>query len=107
MDVVDYRLAYSTTNTVYNGVLNMSRAIYVDTSRTAINGKRKKKPHVVFEGKRVFQVNKLTKLENVDEVFIDTLFPEICEEVLELLKRGVKVYLLKDTRVLKKLRLKK
>jgi len=32
------------------------------------------------------------------------LFPEIYEEVLDLLKRGVKVYLLKDTRMLKKIR---
>jgi len=81
-----------------------SKTVYVDTSRTAINGKRKK-PHVVFDGERVFQINKLTKLKNVDEVFIDTLFPEIYEEVLELLKRGVKVYLLKDVRILKKLRI--
>ena len=83
----------------------MSKAVFIDTSRTAINGKRKKKPHVVFDGEKVFQINKMTRLENVDEVFIDTLFPEIYEEVLELLKRGVKVYLLKDARILRKLRL--
>ena len=83
----------------------MSKTVFIDTSRTAINGKRKKKPHVVFDGEKVFQINKMTRLENVDEVFIDTLFPEIYEEVLELLKRGVKVYLLKDARILRKLRL--
>jgi hypothetical protein len=33
------------------------------------------------------------------------LFPEVYNEILELLKRGVKVYVLKDTRMLKKLRL--
>jgi len=83
----------------------MAKTVFVDTSPTAINGKRRRKPHYVYDGERVFQVNKLTKLKNVDEVFIDTLFPEIYEEVLELLKRGVKVYLLKDTHILKKLRM--
>jgi len=85
-------------------VLKMARTVYVDTSRTATNGK-KRKPHYVYDGEKVFEVNKLTKLKDVDEVFIDTLFPEIYEEVLELLKRGIKVYLLKDIRILKKLRL--
>ena len=86
-------------------MLKMAKTVFVDTSPTAINGKRRRKPHYVYDGERVFQVNKLTKLKNVDEVFIDTLFPEIYEEVLELLKRGVKVYLLKDTHILKKLRM--
>ena len=86
-------------------MLKMARRIFVDTSPTAINGKRKKKPHYVYDGEKIFEVNKLTKLKDVDEVFIDTLFPEIYEEVLELLKRDIKVYLLKDTRMLKKLRL--
>jgi len=83
----------------------MARRVFIDTSRTATNGRKKRKPRVVFDGERVFEVDKLTKLKDVDEVFIDTLFPEIYEEVLELLKRDVKVYLLKDTRILKKLRL--
>jgi len=82
----------------------MSRAIYVDTSRTA-EGKRKKKPHYVFDGEKIFEVDKLTKLKNVDEIYIDTLFPEIYEEVLELLKKSVKVYLLKNLSILKKLRM--
>jgi len=85
-------------------VLRMARTVYVDTSRTATNGK-KRKPHYVYDGERIFEVSKLTKLKDVDEVFIDTLFPEIYEEVLELLKRDIKVYLLKDTKMLKKLRL--
>lgn len=88
-----------------SGVLRMAKAVYVDTSPTAINGKRKKKPHYVYDGEEVFEVNRLTKLKNIDEVFIDTLFPEIYEEVLELLKRNIEVYLLKNTRMLKKLRL--
>jgi len=86
-------------------VLKMARAVYVDTSPTAINGKRKRKPHYVYDGEKIYEVNKLTKLKGVGEVFIDTLFPEIYEEVLELLRRDIKVYLLKDTRMLKKLRL--
>ena len=85
-------------------MLRMARTVYVDTSRTATNGK-KRKPHYVYDGERIFEVSKLTKLKDVDEVFIDTLFPEIYEEVLELLKRDIKVYLLKDTKMLKKLRL--
>jgi len=83
----------------------MARTVYVDTSPTAINGKRKRKPHYVYDGEKIFEVNKLTKLKGIDEVFIDTLFPEIYEEILELLKKNIKVYLLKDTRMLKKLRL--
>jgi len=86
----------------------MARTVYVDTSRTAsrtADGKRKKRrPHYVYDGEKVFEVDKLTKLKNVEEVFIDTLFPEIYEEVLELLNRGVRVYLLRDTMRLKKLR---
>ncbi len=82
----------------------MSKSVYVDTSRTATNSKRKRKPHIVFDGERVFEIDKLTKLKEVNEVFIYTLFPEIYEEVLELLKRDVKVYLLMDTSILKKLR---
>ena len=86
-------------------MLKMARTVYVDTSPTAINGKRKRKPHYVYDGEKIFEVNKLTKLKGIDEVFIDTLFPEIYEEILELLKKNIKVYLLKDTRMLKKLRL--
>jgi hypothetical protein len=50
-------------------------------------------------------VRRLTKLKDASEVFIDTLFPEVYDDVLRLLKRGVRVYLLKDARILKKLRL--
>jgi len=83
----------------------MPRAVYVDASPTATNGRRRRKPHNVFDRERTFKVNKLTKLKNVDEVFIDTLFPEVYDEILELLRRGVKVYLLRDTEVFKRLRL--
>jgi hypothetical protein len=77
---------------------------YVDVSRTAVNGKRRQKLHYAFDGQKIIKVRKLTKLKNADEIYIDTLFPENYNEVLELLKRGVKVYTLKDTTVLKKLR---
>ena len=73
-------------------MLKMARAVYVDTSPTAINGKREK-PHYVYDDEKIYKVSKLTKLKGVDEVFIDTLFPEIYEEILELLKKNVKVYL--------------
>jgi hypothetical protein len=49
-------------------------------------------------------VKKLTELEHASEVFLDTLFSELYDEALELLKRNVRVYLLKDTTALKKLR---
>jgi hypothetical protein len=78
---------------------------YVDISRTAVNGKRRQKLHCVFDGQKVIKIRKLTKLRNANEIYIDTLFPEVYNEILELLKRGVKVYILKDTRMLKKLRL--
>jgi len=45
----------------------MARAVYVDTSLTAINGKRKRKPHVVFDGERIYEIDKLIKLKDVDE----------------------------------------
>jgi len=81
------------------------KTYYVDTARTTLNGKRRQKPHMVFDGERVFKAWKLTDLRDVGEVFIDTLFPEIYDEVLELLKNNVKIYLLKNTAVLKRLRL--
>lgn len=37
-------------------------------------------------------------------MFIDTLFPAIYDEILELLRKGSKVYYLKDVIMLKKLR---
>jgi len=81
-----------------------AKTVYVDTSATATNGKQRQKPHVVYDGDKTFKVSRLTKLKNVDEVFIDSLFPEVYNDVLRLLKRSVKVYVLKDTRMLKKLR---
>jgi hypothetical protein len=84
-------------------VLKTSKVYYVDTSRTT-NGKRRRKLHCVYDGQKILRIRKLTKLRNANEIYIDSLFPEVYDEVLELLKRGVKVYTLKDLRVLKNLR---
>ncbi|MCL7390327.1 MAG: hypothetical protein LZ173_10440, partial [Thaumarchaeota archaeon] len=81
----------------------MSKVYYIDTSRTT-NGKSRQKLHYVYDGQKIIKVRRLTRLRNANEIYIDTLFPEVYNEILELLKRGVKVYVLKDTRMLKKLR---
>ena len=83
----------------------MTKVYYIDVSRTAVNGKRRQKLHYVYDGQKIIKIRKLTRLRNADEIYIDTLFPEVYNEILELLKIGVKVYVLKDARVLKKLRL--
>jgi len=84
----------------------MAGVYYVDVAIPANKKKRGKyKTHAVFDGSRVFRVKKLTELEDAAEIFIDALFPEIYDEVLELLRRGVRVYPLKDTTKLKKLRM--
>jgi hypothetical protein len=82
----------------------MYRVYYIDVSRTAVNGKGRQKLHYVYDGEEIIKVRKLTKLRNASEIYIDTLFPEVYDEVLELLKRDVKVYLLKYPSMLKKLR---
>jgi len=84
----------------------MARVYYVDSAIPSDRKKRgKHKTHVVFDGSRVFKVKKLTELEDASEIHIDALFSEMYDEVLELLRRGVKVYLLKDISELKKLRM--
>jgi hypothetical protein len=84
--------------------MKVSKVYYIDVSRTAVNGKRRQKLHYVYDGEKIIKIRKLTKLRNASEIYIDTLFPEVYDEVLELLKRGVKVYLLKYPSMLKKLR---
>jgi hypothetical protein len=83
----------------------MSKVYYVDVSRTAVNGKMRQKLHHAFDGEKILKIRRLTKLKDASEIFIDSLFPEVYNEILELLKKGIKIYLLKDTGVLKKLRL--
>jgi hypothetical protein len=82
----------------------MAEVYYVDVSRTAVNGKGRQKLHYAFDGEKMLKLRRLTRLKDASEVFIDSLFPEVYNEILELLKKDMKVYLLKDTRVLKKLR---
>jgi len=85
----------------------MAKIYYVDTAIPSDRKKRgRHKTHVVFDGDRTFKVNKLTELEDAGEIYIDALFPELYDEILELLKRDVRVYLLKDPIKLKKLRVK-
>ncbi len=82
------------------------RIYFVDVAIPADRKKRGRgKVHVVFDGDKVFRVERLTELGDAGEIFIDSLFPELCEEVLELLRRGAKVYLLRDLTKLKKLRM--
>ena len=84
----------------------MARVYYVDVAVPADKKRRgREKIHAVFDGERVFRVKKLTELEDAGEIYIDALFPELYDEILELLRRGVKVYLLKNTTKLKKLRI--
>jgi len=45
---------------------------------------------------------KMLLIKDVDEVFMDTIYPSMYSEVLELLRSGVKVYVLKDRRILEK-----
>jgi hypothetical protein len=82
----------------------MTRVYYIDVSGTAINGKRRQKLHHAYDGEKIIKIRKLTGFRNAGEIYIDSLFPEVNDEILELLKKGTKVYLLKGTRVLKKLR---
>jgi len=84
----------------------MARVYYVDVTVPADKKKRgKHKMHAVFDGGRVFRVKKLRELEDASEIYVDALFPQIYDEVLELLRKGVRVYLLKDTAKLKRLRM--
>jgi len=84
----------------------MARVYYVDVAIPSDRKKwRRRKTHAVFDGSKVFRVGKLTELEDASEIYIDTLFSELYDEILELLRRGVRVYLLKNTTKLKKLRI--
>ena len=84
----------------------MANKIYfVDTATPADKKKRgRRKTHMVFDGSKVFRIRRLTELEDADEVYIDAIFPQIYEELLELIEKGVKVFLLRDTRMIKRLR---
>jgi len=81
------------------------RIYFVDTAIPADRKRRRRdKMHAVFDGSRVFRVRRLTELEDAVEVYVDAIFPQIYEELIELIEKGVKVFLLKNTRILKRLR---
>jgi hypothetical protein len=84
----------------------MANKIYfVDVAIPADRKRRRKyKMHAVFDGSRVFRVGRLTELEDAGEVYIDAMFPQIYEELMELIEKGVKVFLLGNTRMIKRLR---
>jgi hypothetical protein len=82
-----------------------NRIYFVDVAIPADRkGRRRDKMHAVFDGSRVFRVRRLTELEDASEVYIDAIFPQIHEELMELIKKDVKVFSLRDTRILKRLR---
>jgi len=64
----------------------MARIYYVDTAIPADGKRRKEKAHAVFDGSRVFRVRGLTELEDASEIYIDALFPQIYEELMELIE---------------------
>jgi hypothetical protein len=88
------------------GDVDYSKRIYfVDVAIPADRKRRRRgKTHIVFDGGKIFRVRKLTELEDAVEVYVDSIFPQIHEELIELIERGVKVFLLKNTRILKRLR---
>ena len=86
----------------------MARVYYVDVAIPADRKKRgKHKTHVVFDGERTFKVRELIELAKLEAsaIFIDRSFSELYDELIELLRKGVKVYELKDCILLKKLRI--
>jgi hypothetical protein len=81
------------------------RTYFVDTAKPANKKKRgKRKTHAVFDGSRVFSIRRLTELKDAGEVYVDAIFPQIHEELMELIEKGVKVFSLRNTRILKRLR---
>lgn len=73
---------------------------YVDVA----NAGKKNKLHAVFDGKMVFKVRRLMELEDADEIYVDMLFPENYSEVLKMLEKDIKIFLLTETKLIKKLR---
>jgi len=78
----------------------MRRAAYVDVS----NAPQKIRCHVFYDGEHFVKVRKMTMLSRFEKIFIDTLFPSIINELIDLADSGVEIYVLKDTRIIKKFR---
>lgn len=82
----------------------MTRAVFVDV---AVTDSKRRKKHCCYDpvDDKFFKIKSLMELENYDEVYIDMLFPVIYEEIEEVIKRGKKTYLLKETKLIKKKRI--
>jgi len=99
------RLYAASLEDLLKGVESYEWVYYVDTAISVDGKKRRKyKAHTVFDGEGTFKVRELTELEDACEIYIDSLFLELYDDVLELLRRGIRVYLLKNTRLVKRLR---
>jgi hypothetical protein len=73
------------------------RIYFVDTAIPADKKKRgRNKTHAVFDGNKVFRVRRLTELKDAAEVYVDAVFPQIYEELMELIEGGVKLFLLRE-----------
>jgi hypothetical protein len=81
-----------------------NRIYFVDVAIPADKKRGRGKVHTAFDGSRVFRVKKLTELKDAAEVYVDAVFPQIYEELMELIEGGVKIFLLRNTRILKRLR---
>lgn len=79
--------------------------VFVDT---AIPKSRRRKKHVAFDAdnNRFIKVSNLSELLNYGftDIYIDSLFSNIYNEILEILQKGGKVYFLKETASVKKAR---
>lgn len=78
--------------------------VFVDVA--IVYSKRKKK-HCCYDPQtnKIFRVDSLAKLYNYYEVYIDIIPTIIYNEVLGLLEKGSRVYVLRDTRLIKKMRM--
>jgi len=74
----------------------VGKRYWVDVSRTANGNKRRSKPHVAYDGEKLIRIRSLLELADAEEIYIDSLFPEIYEDLLTLLRDGVKVLLLRE-----------
>lgn len=84
-----------------------ARRYWADIARTAKSDKRHSKPNIVFDGEKIVKVRRLMDLPVAegDEVFIDVMFPEVLADLAELLRKCVRVYLLKKTKLIKGFRI--
>ncbi|MEM0350115.1 MAG: hypothetical protein QXD24_08070 [Candidatus Caldarchaeum sp.] len=74
------------------------RRFYVDV-HTSANGKRRAKPHVVFDGEKYVKTAHLAAIPAAegDEVYVDVIPSTMYDDVSALLGRGVRVFRLRRT----------